>query len=878
MILASSIISSISLPATTFAATADTATPEQQADAFIYFRSLQACLYQGNIFNRIGGNYSSGYISTQDANGGAWFKSAHKRALSRGNGIFYDCGDSDWIQKMISLYGYGSGGEMLLAIGLQRNSDADYTAKFQDQIARDLGGNIAKKWGKEPNLDGAASYAFFTRLFVDKGDGCGATPTNDAGIADSNKGVRITKMLDPATGKVTPDGQNTAFAYKEGVTGTDEVAAFNEGKGGYKSFTCRQIAQNISNNAEAAAMYYLAHPDQKTSMPDPTGGASAGQTDKTNKVTCAVEAIGWIVCPVVNVMSKITDQAYRLVSALLVVQPLVTTGGAGSLYEAWTKMRNIANILFAIAFIIIMYSQITSMGVNNYGIKKLLPKLIVCAILVNVSFWLCAIAVDISNVAGSSLNGIFGSQLPTGPYDSVITQGNGWTGLAVSILGATAIVYAGLSILLPALIMVLVIIVTVFVGLILRQSLIILLIVISPIAIVAYLLPNTEGLFKKWRDMFKALLIVYPVIGLLFGASALASAIIMTSAADIKDPIIKIAVQTAGAAAQIMPLILIKTIISGATSLIQRVTGVVNNPNKGPFDRMRKGADRIRERQENRRSIRAMNNGRVFGGSRFRRNARREAIDQGIKQQKNIADAGYVADKAEKDTSFRNQIAGGTSLNKATDAAGRAALANAINVQAKLTADQVNATKAVIENLNLPFNDLATIAMGGNSGNLSGADETTRRAAIQIALKKSTVDDAESIIKSSGLSRTAYQDIADGLVSSGLTNKATHLGGKTLDDIAQGKIKTDNDLDDSVMDHMNKGKYSAETIVNQDADSMKRVAKIASAGVAPDGTTLDPTVKLAIKKAASQVITDPRLKSRINSKISGDNIEIISKL
>lgn len=147
-----------------------------------------------------------------------------------------------------------------------------------------------------------------------------------------------------------------------------------------------------------------------------------------------------------------------------------------------------------------------------------------------------------------------------------------------------------------------------------------------------------------------------------------------------------------------------------------------------------------------------------------------------------------------------------------------------------------------------------------------------------MAIKKSTVADAEDIIKSKGLSQSARQDIADGLVSSGLTNKATHLGGKTLDDIAQGLVTTDKDLDDAAMYHMNKGKYSAETIVNQDADSIARVAKIATAGVSPNGTTLDATVKANMVKAASQVTTDPRLKSRINSKVSGANIEAISKL
>lgn len=42
----------------------------------------------------------------------------------------------------------------------------------------------------------------------------------------------------------------------------------------------------------------------------------------------------------------------------------------------------------------------------------------------------------------------------------------------------------------------------------------------------AYLLPNTEQWFTKWRKTFVALLIVFPVIGVLYGASTLASDVV----------------------------------------------------------------------------------------------------------------------------------------------------------------------------------------------------------------------------------------------------------------------------------------------------------------------------------------------------------------
>lgn len=268
------------------------------------------------------------------------------------------------------------------------------------------------------------------------------------------------------------------------------------------------------------------------------GGSSAAGPNAPGKdtTTCVIPGIGWIVCPVLYIMAELTNGAYAFVSALLTVQPILTTGNSEGLYNAWLAMRNFANVAFVIAFLIIIFSQVTSAGISNYGIKKLLPRLIVAAILVNVSYWICAAAVDLSNIAGSSLKSLFDAigatiKLPdAGPA----ATGEGWLGIVGGLLTGGILVgaalYIGLSALIPVLIGVLITIAIVFIALIMRQALIILLIVISPMAFVAYLLPNTESMFNRWRSLFWTLLLMYPIISLIFGASALASKIVMGSA------------------------------------------------------------------------------------------------------------------------------------------------------------------------------------------------------------------------------------------------------------------------------------------------------------------------------------------------------------
>lgn len=66
-------------------------------------------------------------------------------------------------------------------------------------------------------------------------------------------------------------------------------------------------------------------------------------------------------------------------------------------------VRNYANVAFIVVFLIIIFSQVSNVGINNYGIKRMLPKLLIAAILVNISFYVCAIMVDLSNLLGAGL-------------------------------------------------------------------------------------------------------------------------------------------------------------------------------------------------------------------------------------------------------------------------------------------------------------------------------------------------------------------------------------------------------------------------------------------------------------------------------------------
>ena len=249
------------------------------------------------------------------------------------------------------------------------------------------------------------------------------------------------------------------------------------------------------------------------------------------KNSCGIDGgLGWLICPVMTFVANINDAAYGAISGFLDIKPAILSDGNNSgAKQGWDFFRNIANAIFAVIFLWIIFSQISNVGVSNYGIKKILPRLIIGALLVNLSYYLCQIFVDLSNILGHTLK----DALESGAREiGTTSEAAGWgSAIAATIVGVGGVAaFAALAIGIPTLVAGFLAIMTVFIILVVRQAGIILLISMSPIAFAAWLLPNTEDLFKKWMKMFRGLLLVFPIISLLYGAGKLAGAVLAASA------------------------------------------------------------------------------------------------------------------------------------------------------------------------------------------------------------------------------------------------------------------------------------------------------------------------------------------------------------
>jgi hypothetical protein len=423
-----------------------------------------------------------------------------------------------------------------------------------------------------------------------------AQPANAAGDTDANwsgesiiydeHGYTVTDDFKDTTNTI-PDGASVYLAPLQ-TQGSDAKKAlvlyFTPGLDPPTAETAKYVEFSVADNGD-----WTNDQNAKDITVTPQGESS-------EYTSCSVGGIGWIICPVSIFIANRMDDIFNVLSQLISVQPSVLGDSNNGMYIAWNVMRNIANVAFVIAFLIIIYSQLSNFGVSNYGIKKLVPRLIIAAVLVNVSFIISAIAIDISNVLGYSIQNVFNAirenvfNLTDDNFGGLNL--NPWTSVTALVLGGGGVIggtyfaaTGGLVLIIPLLVGLILTLVFVVIVLAARQAIIVILVIIAPIAFVANLLPNTEKWFDKWKDLFMTMLIFFPAFSLVFGGSQLAGQLIIQNAGDSIVSVIF------GMAVQIAPLVITPLLLKFSGSLLGRIAQIANNPSKGVLDRTKNWAN-----------------------------------------------------------------------------------------------------------------------------------------------------------------------------------------------------------------------------------------------------------------------------------------------
>lgn len=260
-------------------------------------------------------------------------------------------------------------------------------------------------------------------------------------------------------------------------------------------------------------------------------------SDKEDKKDCGdvldSGLLGYFICPAINVAISFADGAWSIFEFLLINNPL---DRSGAYYDSWTKVRDLANAILVVIFLGIVISQVSNIGISNYGIKKMLPRLVIVAVAINISYYLMQVIIDIANITGKSIDGIFsGFESYSG-----LKAANGWSVLLDSILLSATVVgsvgvtlAAGAVLGWPAIIlflgaMIIPAIIGIIAGLLalqVRSMLIPILAIFSPVALVAWVLPNTQKLFDKWKSMFTGLVFLYPLASIYYGGLKFAASL-----------------------------------------------------------------------------------------------------------------------------------------------------------------------------------------------------------------------------------------------------------------------------------------------------------------------------------------------------------------
>lgn len=437
----------------------------------------------------------------------------------------------------------------------------------------------------------------------------GATGTDIKWFENGSTALKTCKINSSRTGG-TVNGLDSNRWFVKGTTYQNIIDFFNG------------LPDDTTLDAPASTV----DPSSPITPVDPTPyDPSNPDNPETTDVNCYTNAgaIGWILCPITESGGKFVQEIYdKFIEPQLVLDSGLfnrDNQGGEQTYEAWQTFRNLANIAFVAVFLFVIFSQLTGFGIDNYGIKKILPKMIVAAIIVNVSYFICQIAIDLANIVGYGIKNIMATvgTVPESSQFAIYESGHTLSAIKAD-LGIAALVGAlvvpavlgqGVGILISvftAVIGIVIAILTLFVVLAARKTLSLVLVVISPLAFLCYMLPNTKKLFNKWLDALKGTLLAFPICaGMVFGGQAV-SRIVMLSSSNVNGTpffMTLIAAATAVAPIFLIPSVLKKS-MGAISGIIDRASHGVNRFAKGRWQgsRAAKNMKTSGERWANRRA------------------------------------------------------------------------------------------------------------------------------------------------------------------------------------------------------------------------------------------------------------------------------------
>lgn len=341
---------------------------------------------------------------------------------------------------------------------------------------------------------------------------------------------------------------------------------------------------------------------QTNNLPAGEGGVPGDLNDGAIGADCYTglkNGFSWLVCPTLGFIDDFIDWAEEAISKQLTVD-LGPQDTRDKLQESWRIVARFSSgILVAIALVMVIATALGSDLISPYALKKVLPRLVIGAIGMWLSWALVSTYIDIMNDLGRGVAGIMLSPFGEAKNFSLqniagiagaATDGGNEQALFVG-LATAGIISAGIFGLLGLGVTALMAFTVAIVILALRQAVIIFLIIIAPFAFAMSILPNTQKVWKMWSGTLNKLLLMFPMIMALLAAGKIFAFITAQSINDSNSPSERFFGFAISLIAYVAPYFFLPALFKAAGGLFNNLTGMVNNSGKGIFDKMRGGLD-----------------------------------------------------------------------------------------------------------------------------------------------------------------------------------------------------------------------------------------------------------------------------------------------
>lgn len=267
------------------------------------------------------------------------------------------------------------------------------------------------------------------------------------------------------------------------------------------------------------------------------------------KQQCEKEApLSFVTCPIYEAIvdgisnliggQGVSGERQGLIIDFLTITPLEAKAGQQPVFQQIVgNVVTVANIFYVIIFLLLIFSSSLPFGLDNYTIKKTLPKFIGAVIMTQFAYLICGVIIDFFNLLGTIVpNLIFSLQavkdvVPSGGGSDAVSAGLAAT-IVVGGAGATALLASVGWILLIILAFIAIIAILVgFVYMVLRYLVLYILILLAPIAFASWVLPGTEKFFKSWWKNFIRLNAMFPMITGMLAVAILISRVLVANPA-----------------------------------------------------------------------------------------------------------------------------------------------------------------------------------------------------------------------------------------------------------------------------------------------------------------------------------------------------------